>query len=167
MTKSGIKSPFIIRYPWGIAILALFIGFVCGFTTYKMMFAPAPAPVESTICGLKELPKSSEVYGLVSNQSEYDRETAAYQAANPESTDHQVTWGGVIGKQYMIALINSLGTRDALMYKFATDATTGYTCLYFQGGGTDPVTGAATTSWYYFRTGNSRDAYCPIVCDVH
>lgn len=168
MTQSQNNLPFFKRYDWRLPTLTLIIGIIGGIVIHKFWFAPAPSTVAAdnqTICGLRELPKSDELMGIISNEDEYRSVTDRFQAQHPQRTDSTVTWGGTIGKQYLIALVNSLGPRESLMYKFAKDDATGNTCIYFQGGNTDPVSGATVANWFYFRTGSKAESYCPIVCN--
>lgn len=122
-------------------------------------------PTGNTVCGLTSMPASNENRGLIKTQVDFNNETSAYQQAHPQNGRDSVTWGGTIGKEYLIAIINSLGAGTDVKFKFVTDRTQSKTSIYFQGGTFDPVTGAAGTNTLYIRTGNAADAFCPTRCD--
>ncbi len=118
----------------------------------------------STVCGLSQMPANSSVSGLTINEMEFNSLTAAYQAAHP-AKDLDATWGGVIGKNQLIAVINSLGSgASEVNFKFITNPGNGKTSIIFQGGSQNPVTGEPASGNLFMRTGTASEAFCPTRC---
>lgn len=116
------------------------------------------------ICGLSEMPTSSTSNGMILTEQAFNDLTSAYKQANPESPT--TTWGGKIGKNHLIAVINSLGSgADVVNFKFITNASNGKTSIIFKGGNLNAVTGDNAGSTLYMRTGTAADAFCPTQCN--
>jgi hypothetical protein len=71
----------------------------------------------------------------------------------------------MIGKNQLMAIINSLGDATEVNYKFITNAGNNKTAIFFQGGTFNPVTGDAGTSKLFIRSGSVADAFCPPKCN--
>ena len=115
------------------------------------------------VCGLTEMPSSNNVKGIISSETDFNVATAAYKLAHP-STEPGVTWGGSIGKNHLIAIINSIGDATEVHFKFITNTVNSKTGLFFEGGTFNAVTGTSGTSKLYIRTGTASDAFCPPRC---
>jgi hypothetical protein len=120
-----------------------------------------PVPVA---CGLTKMPSSDNTRGLIESESEYTIAVNAFQAANPQNPIDSVTWGGMIGKEYLMAVINSVGTDANISFKFATDNSMHKTSVFFVGGNFDPVTGNPGTNKLFVRTGIAPESFCPVNC---
>jgi len=116
------------------------------------------------VCGLNQMPYNNNVYGLTVTEMQYNEMTTAYKNAHPNTGDG-VTWGGVIGKNHLIAIINSLGNDGTeVNFKFITNSANQKTSLIFQGGAFNPVNGNPEASKLFIRTGTAPDAFCPSRC---
>jgi len=154
----------------------LFVGVLIGlFAAYGFQHIPfsnklaasalvSTANGSASVCGLTQMPFNDNVYGLTVSELDFNTLTAAYQVAHP-ITELGVTWGGVIGKKHLIAVINSLGN-DAtyINFKFITNLENKKTSIIFQGGTFNAVSGDPGTSKLFMRTGYAADAFCPTRC---
>lgn len=165
-SKSGFGFTGIIAgLLLGIIGTIIFQKYMTGSGTPVSAAVMGATPTGNTVCGLTTMPASNENRGLIQTSVQYNNETSAYQQAHPQNAKDSVTWGGTIGKEYLIAIINSLGAGTEVKFKFVTDRNQSKTSIYFVGGTFDPVTGAAGTNQLFVRTGSSADAFCPTRCD--
>lgn len=149
----------------GIIIGATSVFAIQNINFSKKMAANALPGQNSTICNLSQMPASNVVTGIITNQEDYNLAINRYQQSHP-STEPGVTWGGSIGKNHLIAIINSLGPEATeVNFKFITNQINNKTGLYFQGGIYNVVTGEAGTEKLYIRTGTAADAFCPSRCN--
>ena len=151
-------------------ILGIVFGAVTVFGIQQINFAnklaasalPGSLP---PICGLTEMPASNSTSGIISTEQEYNSAVISYQQAHPNNLP-SLTWGGMIGKNQLIAIINSLGTAATeVNYKFITNSGDNKTSLYFKGGTFNAVTGDPGSSQLYIRTGSTGAAFCPPTCN--
>ena len=111
------------------------------------------------------MPASNLVTRIITNQDDYNVAINRYQQVHP-SNEPGVTWGGSIGKNHLIAIINSLGSEATeVNFKFITNQINNKTSLYFQGGIYNVVTGEAGNEKLYIRTGTAAEAFCPSRCN--
>jgi hypothetical protein len=149
----------------GIIIGAASVFAVQSINFSKKMAANALPGRNSTICNLSQMPASNLITGIITNQDDYNVAINRYQQAHP-SNEPGVTWGGSIGKNHLIAIINSLGSEATeVNFKFITNQINNKTSLYFQGGIYNVVTGEAGNEKLYIRTGTAAEAFCPSRCN--
>lgn len=149
----------------GIVIGAVAVFAIQQITFSKKLAASALPGQNQTACGLSQMPASSTMYGIISTEQEYNTAISAYQQAHPANIAG-ATWGGSIGKNHLIAIINSLSS-DAteVNFKFITNTGNNKTSLFFQGGSLNAITGELGTSKLYIRTGSASEAFCPTRCN--
>ena len=148
----------------GIAVAFAFQAMSSRSVLSSSLLAPGGSGGDAVICGLTQMPVSNSTTGIISNETDYTVATAAYKLAHPNNVPG-VTWGGSIGKNHLIAIINSLGN-DAteVHFKFITNTDNSKTGLFFEGGMFNAVTGVHGTSKLYIRTCTASDAFCPPRC---
>lgn len=168
--NKNLNSSFIKNANFSGLITGIIIGAVAVFALQQISFSKKLAAIalpgqNQTVCGLAQMPASSTTYGIISTEQEYNSAISSYQQAHP-SNESGATWGGVIGKNHLIAIINSLSP-DAteVNFKFITNSGNNKTSLYFQGGSLNPITGELGTSKLYIRTGSASEAFCPPRCN--
>lgn len=149
----------------GIVIGAVSVIAIQNINFSKKLAAGLLPGVNSTVCNLTEMPGSSTVNGILATEQEYNDAVNSYQQSHPNN-DPKVTWGGMIGKNHLIAIINSLGSNATeVNFKFITNLSNGKTSIFFKGGSFNAVTGEPGTSNLYIRTGSASDAFCPPRCN--
>lgn len=133
-----ITQKFIEKMRPSGLLMGIAIGAAAAFAIQKIDFSNKLAASllpggGVTVCGLSSMPATSNLYGIIGSEQEFNSAVASYQQAHP-STNPNATWGGMIGRNHLIAIINSLGP-DAteVNYKFITSGN-GKTSIFFQGG---------------------------------
>jgi len=154
----------------GSVLIGIILGILAAFAFQQIPFSKNVSAAltlpgtGTTICGLSQMPANSTVNGLSITEMEFNNLTSTYQAGNP-ADGVGTTWGGVIGKNQLIAVINSLGSNSTeVNFKFITNPSNGKTSIIFKGGSQNPVTGGASTGNLYMRTGTASEAFCPTRC---
>jgi hypothetical protein len=116
------------------------------------------------VCGLSKMPPNDNTRGMIQTESEYASAVNSYEASHPQNPTDSVTWGGMIGKEYLMAIVNSIGSETNVYFRFATDNAMKKTSVYFVGGTTDPVTGGPAPGKLFIRTGMTQESFCPTNC---
>jgi hypothetical protein len=149
----------------GMVIGALSVFAIQQIDFSKKLAAKALPGQNSTVCNLSQMPPSNIIKGIIANEQDYNTAVNNYQQAHPLS-ENGVTWGGSIGKNHLIAIINSLGSEATeVNFKFITNQSNNKTSLFFQGGVYNAVTGEAGSEKLYIRTGSAAEAFCPTRCN--
>ncbi len=167
--NTKIKNLLLKMRPSGL-IIGIVIGATAVFIIQKISFSDKLAAnvlpgSAAPVCGLTQMPASNTTSGIITTEAEYNMAVTAYQQAHPDNSP-SVTWGGMIGKNHLIAIINSLAPEATeVNFKFISNAGNNKTSLFFQGGTYNPVSGDLGTSKLFIRTGSVSDAFCPPRCN--
>ena len=164
-----ITPNFLKKFRPNGLVVGIVIGAAAVFTIQKISFNKSMAANllsgnGSTVCELAAMPASSTTYGIIASEGDYNAAITSYQQAHP-ADNPSVTWGGMIGKSQLIAIINSLGDANEVNYKFITNTGNNKTAVFFQGGTVNPVTGQAGSAKLFIRSGSVADAFCPPKCN--
>jgi hypothetical protein len=170
LTPNPIEMKKIKTYRPSGLILGILIGAASVFAIQSIQFSNKlaagllPGP-NTTVCNLPEMPVTNPMTGILATEEQFNAAVSAYQQAHPV-TDPAATWGGMIGKNHLIAIINSLGPNATeVNFKFITNSGNNKTSLFFQGGMFNPVTGELGVTKLFIRTGSASDAFCPPRCN--
>lgn len=122
-------------------------------------------PSSTPVCGLAAMPADNDLKGSFRSEENYNSAKENYQQRFPGTDEYPASWGGLVGRDHLIAVINSLGTEQTVSFRFAYDENIKKTVVYFRGGMFNPVNGKPSSTRLFLRTGSGNDAYCPPVCN--
>jgi hypothetical protein len=145
-------------------------------------------------CCLSRMPDKSSDLGMLGSLADFNDQTRRFATNNPipnvpdptttasgaaVTTDEAAgatagdptllrTFGGKIGKDYLQAVLNTLGDETVLNYRYFEDPLNHKFNIYFLGGHVNPVcnTTDRLKERFTVRTSGSWSAFCPNHCEL-